>query len=599
MIVWKGLTKAYGDNVIFQDMNVQFPDTGLVCLLGASGSGKSTLLNLLAGFDTDYSGQILVDGQPLSGLNREQLCAYRRDQVGFVFQNYCLLPGRTVMENVTLPGELYEPDGVTRQEAEKLLERMGLAEKAEEKVESLSGGQKQRAAIARALVHCPRMILADEPTGALDRANSQEIMALLREIAQTRLVVVITHDPKICVYAHQVFHIQDKKLVRQEGGTEAEPQEHWVEPQKRQPVRPSAFQLGLRNFRLHLARYLAVALAVAVGVLAFLFSLSYGNVMAGSIAAFQEKNTAFGSGYIKLEEENPKLMDGLSGDARVEHVRYQYLLQDVTLTLGGRTETMAEKYPMPMATEAMSYGTMPRYGQGEIALTPSLAKKFDSQLQSLVGQTLTLRHGNETYTLEISGIFNAGYDDFFVSTEVEQELYLHTDQSVPYSLSYDVIQFEDVVAVTRELEADGVQAQTAAQEVEAMQNTFRSLQTMFWVVSSLVLATGMFISAVLLVKLQNTRYQEVGLLSALGFSPSDIGGIIQWETLLLTGTAIAIHGLFLAVVGGVERITGVHIAMDAKQAMLSMAGSGVLVMLVNTLAARPLLRTQPADALRK
>lgn len=197
MISVQDLTKKYGKSVIFEDASFTFPDKGLVCILGPSGCGKSTLLNLLAGFDTAYEGAVSVCGTSISKMNEEELCAYRRDNVGFIFQNYHLLSGYSSMENVMLASEIIEEESEeSKLEAKELLQKLGLSDKENQKIETLSGGQKQRVAIARALIHNPSIILADEPTGALDRKNSNEIMELLKSLAEDRLVIVITHDKK-------------------------------------------------------------------------------------------------------------------------------------------------------------------------------------------------------------------------------------------------------------------------------------------------------------------------------------------------------------------------------------------------------------------
>ncbi len=596
MITIKDLTKKYEDTIIFEHTDYQFPDQGLVCLLGASGSGKSTLLNMLAGFDSEYEGNILVGNQNLSKLSSDELCAYRRDHIGFVFQNYCLLPRRTVLENVMLPCTLHPMDESVKQTSLNLLERVGMSDKAQEKVENLSGGQKQRAAIARALNSDPTIILADEPTGALDRTNSNEIMTLLKAASKHRLVVVITHDSKICKFADEVIRIENHKIVtdRQENINNG----NKLFPSKT-AVRPSVLKLGGKNFGIHFLRYAAVALAISMGVVAFLLSLSYGNVIAGSIEDFQEKNTAFGNGYIKIDKEEPALFSLLSSDERLDNVYYQYAIQDISLFIDGKTEVMAEKYPMPKATEQMSYGTMPGYGQNEIALSPSLAKKFDSQINDLIGKAVVLTYQQQEYSLTVSGIFNSGYDDFFVSADVEQTLYQHTDKNAPYALSYDVKRFEDVVSVTQAISDHGINPQTAVKEVEAMQKTFQNIQTIFLMVSVLILAIAVFISAVLLVKMQHTRYHELGLLSALGFHKSAIRNMVISENLLLSGLAAVFSAILI---GGAIAISGLlHIdfRIGVIEYLVSVLGTGVIVVLISILAALKPLHTEPAQALRK
>lgn len=281
--------KKYEKALIFDNMSFDFPNKGLICLLGASGSGKSTLLNILAGFDSDYEGDVSVGDTSISRMRVDELCAYRRDNIGFVFQDYHLLRGYTVRENILLPSELYPGDKVEYiNNAQKLLDQLGLSSKTNEKIENLSGGQKQRVAIARALSSNPSIILADEPTGALDRSNSTEIMKLLKEISKDCLVIVITHDQKICDFADEVISIEKGKIVADYTAVKC------VKKSEKkviynQTVRVSAFKRGLMNFKVHFMRYILVSLAISIGILAFMLSLSSGNIMEQSIADFKEK----------------------------------------------------------------------------------------------------------------------------------------------------------------------------------------------------------------------------------------------------------------------------------------------------------------------
>lgn len=185
MIAIKNLTKQYGGTPVLENAAFTFPNQGLFRILGPSGCGKTTLLNLLAGFDRDFSGEISVNGTALSGLSDRELCAYRRDNIGFVFQSYHLLPGYTALQNVLLASEAAGVSpGESRPKAQALLEKLSLAQQAGKKIETLSGGQKQRTAIARALMNDPAILLADEPTGALDRANANQIMELLKALSR-------------------------------------------------------------------------------------------------------------------------------------------------------------------------------------------------------------------------------------------------------------------------------------------------------------------------------------------------------------------------------------------------------------------------------
>ncbi|MEG0391953.1 MAG: ABC transporter ATP-binding protein [Anaerovoracaceae bacterium] len=212
MIEIKNITKKYGKTVVLKNMNYRFKNNGITCLLGASGSGKTTLLNLLAGFDTDYEGEIYSCGEPIKNLNANALCTYRKNTIGFIFQDYNLIQGYSVLENILLAAEL---NNKTKEEnkaaAVQLMTQLGIDTKIHEKVENLSGGQKQRVAIARALINDPKILFADEPTGALDRETATEIMLLLKELSTDRLILVITHDQKICTFADEVLSILEGK----------------------------------------------------------------------------------------------------------------------------------------------------------------------------------------------------------------------------------------------------------------------------------------------------------------------------------------------------------------------------------------------------
>ena len=596
MIQINKLSKKYGKQEVLNNTNYKLPNSGLVCLLGASGCGKSTLLNMIAGFDSDYSGEIIVCGTDISKMSADQLCSYRRNNIGFIFQNYNLLTGYAVLENVLLACELnYNEDSVNTRQANEILERLGMSQKANEKIENLSGGQKQRVAIARALIGNPSIILADEPTGALDRKNSTEIMELLKQISRSCLILVITHDQKICDFADNVISIQDGKIVGKEMIDEIQ-----LNPtlKVKEKVKVSAFHRGFKNFKVHLKRYIAVSLAISIGVLAFMLSLSSGNIMHKSIAEFKEKNTAFNNGYVKVDEKTDEIVELLKSDERIENVYEQYVIKNVALTINNKTETMAEKYPMPKAIENMSYGIMPQVAKNQIALSPSLAKKFNKNIDKLIGEKINLTFGEKKYTLTVSGIFNAGYDDFFVSSDIERDFYKTVLSVKPYSVSYDVKEFENIVSVSKMLEDNNIKAESAAKEVSSLQNTFENLNKLFLIVSLLILTIGLFISVILLVKFQNSRYREIGLLSALGFCKNTIRTIIISENVLLSVAAAFFNAMFIGVTYLITSVFQMGLIITAPQIILSILGTGFAVIIISITVSYKLIHTEPAVALR-
>ncbi|OCN00553.1 ABC transporter ATP-binding protein [Clostridium sp. W14A] len=185
-----------------------------VAIVGTSGSGKSTLLHMLGGLDTPTSGSVEVDGKELSKMNDDQLTIFRRRNIGFIFQNYNLVPILNVYENIVLPIELdgEKPDKTF---IDKIVKMLGLTEKLNNLPNNLSGGQQQRVAIARALATKPAIILADEPTGNLDSKTSQEVLGLLKMTSQQfhQTIVMITHNSEIAQLADRIVRIEDGRIV--------------------------------------------------------------------------------------------------------------------------------------------------------------------------------------------------------------------------------------------------------------------------------------------------------------------------------------------------------------------------------------------------
>lgn len=219
MIETKALKKYYqmANNVVkaLDGVDLQIGKREFVAIIGKSGSGKSTLLHMLGGLDIPSSGKVIIDGEDLSKLNHEQLAIFRRRKVGFVFQQYNLIPDLNVYENVVFPLQL---DGrhIDDEFIETILTTLKIADKKEALPSMLSGGQQQRVAIARALATKPAIILADELTGNLDTTTSHEVMLLLKILAKQyqQTIVIITHDYDIAQLANRIIQIEDGKIVQ-------------------------------------------------------------------------------------------------------------------------------------------------------------------------------------------------------------------------------------------------------------------------------------------------------------------------------------------------------------------------------------------------
>ena len=211
----ESLYKTYDGGVTALDgVTASFPAGSFTAVMGPSGSGKSTLLQCAAGLDRPTGGRVFIDGTELTATDDTAMTKFRRTRVGFVFQDYNLLPALTVEQNVVLPLRL-AGRRADRHRVREILDRLGLGDRRDELPERLSGGQRQRVAVARALVAEPAVVFADEPTGALDLRSAREVLALLRSMVHQhgRTVVMVTHDPVAAAYADSVLFLADGRLA--------------------------------------------------------------------------------------------------------------------------------------------------------------------------------------------------------------------------------------------------------------------------------------------------------------------------------------------------------------------------------------------------
>lgn len=215
-IVVKNLVKEYGtdNNKVVANDNISFDivEGEFVVILGPSGAGKSTLLNIIGGMDSATSGSINVFGKEIVGLNDKELTKYRREDIGFVFQFYNLIPNLTVLENVELAGQIVKQS----KSAEDILKQVGLEHRMNNFPSQISGGEQQRVAIARAIAKNPQLLLCDEPTGALDYKTGKNILNILKEYCKNekRTVIIITHNSSISQAADKVIEIYDAKVKK-------------------------------------------------------------------------------------------------------------------------------------------------------------------------------------------------------------------------------------------------------------------------------------------------------------------------------------------------------------------------------------------------
>ncbi len=274
------------------DINVTFDKGELVSIIGESGSGKSTLMNLIGGLDSDFTGDILIAGQNISGLKDKELDKYRKNKIGFVFQSFNLIPHLSILDNVTIALTL---SGVKESErirkATEILKKVGLEAQIKKKPNQLSGGQKQRVAIARALINDPDIILADEPTGALDSVTTLQILDLLKQIADDgKLVIMVTHSEKVASISSRIIEISDGRIIRDEKNENYKKNEPILIETKQQKKEKqnlsfwSAIRLAFHNMWASKTKNILMSVGVAISIASLILMLSFASGLTGYIS---------------------------------------------------------------------------------------------------------------------------------------------------------------------------------------------------------------------------------------------------------------------------------------------------------------------------
>ena len=296
MLQLKNIIKDYkmADTVVhaLQDVSIDFRENEFVSILGHSGCGKTTLLNIIGGLDHYTSGDLIINGKSTKTFKDRDWDAYRNHSIGFVFQSYNLIPHQTVISNVELALTL---SGVSKSErrkrAKEALEKVGLGDQLTKKPNQLSGGQMQRVAIARALVNNPDILLADEPTGALDTATSVQIMELLKEIAKDKLVIMVTHNPELARdYSTRIIRLSDGKIIDDSNPIKGEEEKPQDTSKTKKPSMSflTALSLSLNNLLTKKGRTLLTAFAGSIGIIGIALILSLSNGIQNYIDKVQE-----------------------------------------------------------------------------------------------------------------------------------------------------------------------------------------------------------------------------------------------------------------------------------------------------------------------
>lgn len=351
MLQLKEISKSYstGDftQVALNKVNLEFRESEFAAILGPSGSGKTTLLNVIGGLDQYDSGDLIINGTSTKEFKDRDWDAYRNNSVGFIFQSYNLIGHLGILDNVEMGMTL---SGVSAEERRKkamdALERVGLKEHVHKKPNQLSGGQMQRVAIARALANDPDIILADEPTGALDTHTSEQIMELIREIAKDKLVIMVTHNPELAEkYANRIIHFQDGHVISDNNPLEGKHNKQDYKLKKTSMSFLTALKLSGKNIMTKKWRTGLTAFASSIGIIGIALILSLSNGFNKQIDSYEKGTLSNFPITINQTATDISKMSSSSKDKKTEFPKNKEIYPyDPTKTAISHTNVLTDKY---------------------------------------------------------------------------------------------------------------------------------------------------------------------------------------------------------------------------------------------------------------
>ncbi|EHN58715.1 ABC transporter ATP-binding protein/permease [Oenococcus kitaharae] len=582
---------------VLKGISLDFDKGEFVSILGESGGGKSTLMNIIGGLDHDYEGDVILDGHSTRDFTEKQMDAYRRQTIGFIFQSFNLISHLTVLDNVLVSLDMTTLSHAEKeQRAKELLEQVGLSQHIKKHPNQLSGGQKQRVAIARALASDPDIIIADEPTGALDSKNTDEILEIMEGIAKSgKLVIAVTHSEEVARFGTRIVHMSDGVIDKNRRN-----RDKYALPEPESDQRLVSKKLGAlaayKNAYKHTMYYFwrnfLIMLGTGIGIFAVLLFSGLGNGISAFISdqissminptsvsvmrnpSGKKMSQAEFTSSLRQFASNPSALLISKGDLNklrslknVNAVQPGYQFGQYTLTLPGQKTPVSasglQTWTRAFASSTVKNGRKP--GQNEIVIDRAQAQTFlgTKKYRQMIGKTVTLSFTwiNQAQqpvvvrrNLKVSGLANGGQAGAVTATNYgTMRTMLKSAGAItdPNFVSVNA----DSIDVTRSVakQVNNIRSKgkyafgaitvgdilnTVSSYVRLATNVLAAIAAISLVVSALMIIVSMYMSV-------SERTKEIGVLRALGEGKRDISRLFTGESVLI-GLFSAVLALILA-----------------------------------------------------
>lgn len=622
---------------VLKGINLKLDRGEFVSILGESGGGKTTLLNTIGGLDSQFQGDILVNGKSLKKGSDKALDNYRSHTVGFVFQSFHLISHLTILENVMVPLEMSDLNkGQRIDRAKSLLAKVGLSEHLDKHPSQLSGGQKQRVAIARALANDPEIIIADEPTGALDSENTEEVLKILDDIAKEgKLVIAVTHSQIVADYGTRVVHLQDGKVDSDKKLRNSYPIPNEINTDKKITHLSfgDTFRLAWEHMRYTKGRNILIIIGAAIGIFSVIFMLGLGsgitNYINGEMTKQVNPNAIQVTKTVSRDNTDSNSINISNSDVNtfkkiknVKKVEKAYFAQSPKVNYGTKN-TSIQFFQTWNATEKpgdITKGKKP--GNNQIILLKSDAQKLDkNNYKNMVGKTVkmyitSLDKNNQptqvAMNLKVSGIIKSG------SSAVTYNTLESAAKDANVSIKPNFV----TLSVNNTLNVKGVQEKVKSYKttidkkkqnkytitgVGAIIDSLNTYLRLAFDVLAGIAGISLIVSAIMIIVVLyisvSERTQEIGILRAIGARKKDIRNMFISESFLIG----LLSGVFASIIAWLAQM-GVNAGTESafKATIVSISPGnfifGIVISIVISLLAalapsRRAAKLDPRDSL--
>lgn len=555
--------------IILNDINLELSSGEFVCIYGESGSGKSTLMNIIGGLDNNYDGKVKIDDVSIKELDLDN---YRRDKIGFVFQNFNLIPYLTVFENVMLMLDM-----VKLKEKEKIkktkeaLRKVGLIKHSHKKPNELSGGMKQRVALARAIINEPDIILADEPTGALDKKNANKVLNILKNLSlEGKLVIVVTHSNNVKKFANKIITLDSGKIIKFNNISDNKIDKKSSKILKRSLNSSICIKLGINNIFKNLKRNILIIIASSIGVIGILISLYVGSGVKKYIND-EIKNNIDPLSFNITEKGKNELYDiKYYSESEISKIKKIKHIKNIVKNVNYSSAYIIYKNKKYDLVSLSSYTNMNEKNikkgnilkDNDIVFSEYLENNIDGNvIDNYVSlyllDTSNLEPKMISDDLKVSGIYKNGKIDLlnnsnyaYVKYETLEKIYNDYDMKLkPTELKIEIDNKNNIEYVKKEIKKLGYELSNMQDYTNTI---FDYLDIATFIISSFSFIS-LIVSIIMIITIFNInvleRTKEIGIFRAIGFRKKDIKRIFKTEAILigfLTGISSSYFSIIIS-----------------------------------------------------